>query len=106
MSSVIILPARAAAHGKGRAVLRSCASEAIFSELSYRYPLKMLSPQTHATPNGVALGIAYVLSYGGGLLSGDEIDLEVEVGSNAALMLLTQVMFSRSSRLFDMLIPY
>jgi urease accessory protein len=85
------LIARGAAHGKGRAVLRSYADEAIFSELSYRYPLKMLSPQTHPTPSGVPLGIAYVLSYGGGLVSGDKIDLEVEVDSNVALMLLTQV---------------
>jgi urease accessory protein len=100
MSTAFILPARAAAHGKGRAVLMSCADEAVFSQLSYRYPLKMLSPQTHSTPNGVPIGIAYVLSYGGGLVSGDKIDLEVEVGSNSALMLLTQVKFSHSSLVY------
>jgi urease accessory protein len=98
MSSPFTLPpTRTATYGKGRAVLRSLADEAIFSELSYRYPLKLLSPRTRATPNGLPLGIAYVLSYGGGLVSGDKIDLEVEVGSNSALMLLTQVESSPSS---------
>ncbi|KAF8312388.1 UreD-domain-containing protein [Clavulina sp. PMI_390] len=82
--------ARAPAHGKGKAVLRSLADEATFSELSYRYPLKLLSPRTHATPSGVPVAIAYMLSYGGGLVSGDSIELDVDVGSNSSLMLLTQ----------------
>lgn len=79
------------AYGKGRAALRSSADEAIFTELSYRYPLKLLSPQTRATPAGIPFAIAYMLSYGGGLVSGDQIDLEVDVGSRSTLMLLTQV---------------
>lgn len=37
------------------------------------------------------VGIAYMLSYGGGLVGGDRIELEVDVGEGAALMLLTQV---------------
>lgn len=82
-------PARAAAHGKGRAVLAASGDEAIFSALSYRYPLKLLSPQSIGSK--VPLAIAYMLSYGGGLVSGDKIDLDVEVGSDCALMLLTQV---------------
>lgn len=79
------------AYGKGRAALECSADEAIFTELSYRYPLKLLSPQTHATPTGIPLAIAYMLSYGGGLVSGDQIDLEVDVGHSCTLMLLTQV---------------
>jgi urease accessory protein len=67
------------------------ADEAVFSELSYRYPLKLLSPRTNPAPNCVPIAIAYILSYGGGLVSGDQIELDVDVGSNSALMLLTQV---------------
>lgn len=88
-------PTRAAAHGKGRAVLEASGDEAVFSALSYRYPLKLLSPQTIGSK--VPLAIAYMLSYGGGLVSGDRIDLDVEVGSNSSLMLLTQVQSSHRS---------
>lgn len=88
---------RSSGHGKGRAVLSALADEAVFSELSYRYPLKLLSPRTYSTPGGIPAAIAYMLSYGGGLVSGDVIELEVSVGSGTALMLLTQVScFSQS----------
>lgn len=60
---------------------------AIFSELSYRYPLKLLSPRI----NEPAVAIAYVLTYGGGLISGDRINVKVEVSSGTTLLLLTQV---------------
>lgn len=84
-------PSRAAAHGQGRAVLQALSeSEAVFSALSYRYPLKLLSPRTHSG-GSLPVGIAYMLSYGGGLVGGDRIELEVDVGEDAALMLLTQV---------------
>ncbi|KAF9518243.1 hypothetical protein BS47DRAFT_1325545 [Hydnum rufescens UP504] len=82
-----MLVPRQAAHGKGRAVLHASGTEAIFSELSYQYPLKLLSPDTHAD---IPLAIAYILSYGGGLVSGDRIELDVDVGLHSMLMLLTQ----------------
>jgi urease accessory protein UreH len=94
---VIMLVPRQAAHGKGRAVLHAYGMEAIFSELSYQYPLKLLSPDTHAD---IPLAIAYILSYGGGLVSGDRIELDVDVGLHSMLMLLTQVrQFHYTSRL-------
>lgn len=83
-----MLVARQAAHGKGRAVLQASGTEAFFSELSYQYPLKLLSPGTNSE---IPLAIAYILSYGGGLVSGDRIELDVDVGSHSMLMLLTQV---------------
>lgn len=82
---------RESGHGRGRATLKGLADEAVFSELSYRYPLKLLSPRTFSTANGLPCAIAYMLSYGGGLVSGDFIELDVSVGSGTALMLLTQV---------------
>ena len=82
-------------HGQGKAILHAFGKETRFSELSYTYPLKLLSPRLPS--NGThPVSIAYILSYGGGLVPGDRIDLEVEVGPGAALVLLTQVDASRS----------
>lgn len=81
-------PARESRHGKGTAILRANGSEAMFTNLSYTYPLKILSPQASSS---IPVGIAYVVSYGGGLVSGDRIDLEVDVGEGAYFVLLTQV---------------
>ena len=73
--------------GSGRIRLSLHGNEAVFSELSYSYPLKLLSPRVHEP----CCGIAYMLTYGGGLVSGDRINVSVEVGSGASLLLLTQV---------------
>jgi len=75
------------ARGKGRAVLRKSGNEAAFSELSYSYPLKLLSPQGSSD---APVAIAYMMSYGGGLVSGDQVELSVDLGSGTSLLLLTQ----------------
>ncbi|KIK70859.1 hypothetical protein GYMLUDRAFT_66076 [Collybiopsis luxurians FD-317 M1] len=72
--------------GCGHIVLSCYGRKAWFSELSATYPLKLLSPKV--TENCVA--IAYVLTYGGGLVGGDSINLSVEIGSHAKLLLLSQ----------------
>lgn len=59
-----------------------------FSQLSSTYPLKLLSPRSDED----SVAIVYVLSYGGGLVGGDEIELEVGVQEGASLMLLSQVL--------------
>ncbi|KAI5123561.1 hypothetical protein M0805_003380 [Coniferiporia weirii] len=74
------------ATGTGRIALALHGRQAVFSELSYRYPLKLLSPRVHEP----SVAIAYVLTYGGGLVGGDRIHLQVQVASGAALLLLTQ----------------
>ncbi|KAH8120217.1 UreD-domain-containing protein [Phellopilus nigrolimitatus] len=74
------------AAGSGRISLNLHGCQAIFSKLSYKYPLKLLSPRVHES----SVAIAYVLTYGGGLVSGDRIHLRVDVGAGAALLLLTQ----------------
>ncbi|KAF8575511.1 UreD-domain-containing protein [Ramaria rubella] len=76
-------------HGKGRAVLRAFGNETSFSELSYTYPLKLLSPRLPSSGTH-PVSIAYILSYGGGLVPGDRMDLDVDIGAGAALVLLTQ----------------
>ena len=73
--------------GSGRIVLRRHGAEAAFSELSYVYPLKLLSPRL--SPENAST--VYVVSYGGGLVGGDRIQLSVVVSEGAALVMLTQV---------------
>jgi len=58
-----------------------------FTQLSCTYPLKLLSPKSKED----AVAIVYVLSYGGGLVGGDEVELEVGVREGASLMMLSQV---------------
>ncbi|KIY63728.1 UreD-domain-containing protein [Cylindrobasidium torrendii FP15055 ss-10] len=72
--------------GTGRITVSSHGLKAVFSELSAAYPLKLLSPR--AFENRVA--IVYLLSYGGGLVSGDQVDLRVHVTGEAKLVLLSQ----------------
>jgi urease accessory protein len=76
--------------GGGRVTVRSHGPSASFSELSATYPLKLLSPRVAL--DGVA--IAYILSYGGGLVGGDSIKLAVDVGPGSILLLLSQVRLS------------
>jgi urease accessory protein len=63
-------------------------AKASFTIVSFRYPLKLLLP----TPPGSLpfVGAAYMLSYGGGLVDGDSIDLSVSIDTGCTLLLLTQ----------------
>ncbi|KAJ6509412.1 UreD urease accessory protein-domain-containing protein [Mycena vitilis] len=70
--------------GRGRICLELHGTETVFSELSSAYPLKLLSPRT----SGV--GLVYLITYGGGLVSGDSVSLSVDVGARANLALLSQ----------------
>lgn len=72
--------------GKGRIHVSSDGHDAVLSELSYSYPLKLLSPRL-APPN---VAVVYVLTYGGGLVHSDSVDLEVKVEKRTSLVLLTQ----------------
>ncbi|KAF8898876.1 UreD urease accessory protein-domain-containing protein [Infundibulicybe gibba] len=91
-SSTMLNPPRfcmaAVPAGSGNIVLSSYGSSVAFSELSSAYPLKLLSPRTSQDITNVA--ITYILSYGGGLVGGDQINLSVKVESNAMLVLLSQ----------------
>ncbi|KAJ7654950.1 UreD urease accessory protein-domain-containing protein [Mycena polygramma] len=70
--------------GRGRICIESHGTETVFSELSSAYPLKLLSPRTSS------VGLVYLITYGGGLVSGDSVSLSVDVGSRANLVLLSQ----------------
>lgn len=73
--------------GEGRIEVRSDGSEAVLSQLSYSYPLKLLAPRL-SRPD---VAVVYVLTYGGGLIAGDSIDLNVGVHDGTSVVLLTQV---------------
>ncbi|KAJ7786183.1 UreD urease accessory protein-domain-containing protein [Mycena metata] len=72
--------------GCGRICLALHGSDAIFSELSSTYPLKLLSPRNERA----GLAVVYMITYGGGLVSGDSVSLSVDVGPRANLVLLSQ----------------
>lgn len=74
--------------GSGRIALRAQGRSVAFSELSAAYPLKLLSPR--AIQDNVA--IVYVLTYGGGLVGGDQLKLNVSIEAHeAVLVILSQV---------------
>ena len=89
------LPARKALHGSGCAIVHVHGETAQFSELSFTYPLKLIAPRMITSSGqdaGQRTSILYVLSYGGGLVGGDKIELEIRVEANTKLVALTQVM--------------
>ncbi|KAH9944121.1 UreD-domain-containing protein [Epithele typhae] len=72
--------------GQGHIALRNHGSGNVFTHLSATYPLKLLSPNLHS-PN---VSVVYVLSYGGGLVGGDHVQLDIEVHDGAQLVILSQ----------------
>ena len=60
--------------------------------LNYRYPLKLISPaplRTEGHPRHLVYTV-YLLTYGGGLVAGDAVDLSITVERTTRLVLLTQ----------------
>ncbi|CAG8463307.1 7199_t:CDS:1 [Ambispora leptoticha] len=74
--------------GEGHIIceLSKCSVKPVFSTYRASYPLKFISPRTHS-PH---LAAVYLLTYGGGLVSGDVISVKVECLEGVNLMLLTQ----------------
>ena len=60
--------------------------------LKYQYPLKLVSPAPLRTSSDAnyLIHTVYLLTYGGGLVAGDAIDLQVTIESTTRLVLLTQ----------------
>lgn len=55
--------------------------------MTYQYPLKLISPSPSSAQKSV---LVFLLSYGGGLVGGDSVDLEVKVLPRSKLSLVTQ----------------
>ncbi|GAC98216.1 urease accessory protein UreD [Pseudozyma hubeiensis SY62] len=102
-------------NGEGLAVLRCAKSgRGVFTHLSFTFPLKLMSPvvssrnatrqtttmirevsseqerQSEGRAGGKVVNAMYVVGYGGGLVSGDSVELDVDVGMGCCLMVLTQ----------------
>lgn len=96
--------------GSGLAILRSHEGVAntlacTFTHLYFSFPLKLITPRTssrnatssrwrgdqgEAEADARAVAALYIVGYGGGLVSGDCVDLNVDVGEKCTLLLLTQ----------------
>jgi urease accessory protein len=73
--------------GQGHVVVSLIGTRAVLSTLRYSYPLKLMAPDGRSRPDVQTL---YMLSYGGGLVSGDRISLDIDLDANTILCLLTQ----------------
>jgi urease accessory protein len=80
-------PARSNESGKGHVVASLHGKRVVLSKLRYSYPLKLMTPEDHSQPHVKSL---YMLSYGGGLVSGDHISLDLDLEEDTTLCLLTQ----------------
>ena len=73
--------------GKGHIVLSPLGQgRQTLSTLSFQYPLKLISPRLPSQP----CTSVFMMSYGGGLVGGDQIELSVHVETGCKLSLLTQ----------------
>jgi len=69
----------------------------VLRKLSYQYPLKLVAPYPLPPPdhtkhslNPSLIYTVFLLTYGGGIVAGDTINLEVTLNSGTRLILLTQ----------------
>lgn len=76
--------------------------------VSYQYPLKLIAPEPLPPPDYGAeadtprlVHTVYLLTYGGGIVAGDSIDLDVQLDHQTRLLLLTQ----GSTKIFKTLDP-
>jgi len=57
---------------------------------SYQYPLKLVAPDPLHVDDGTLVHTVYLLSYGGGLVAGDAVNLQISLDATVRLVLLTQ----------------
>lgn len=69
----------------------------VLKAVSYQYPLKLIAPEPLPPPDYVEkaatprlVHTVYLLTYGGGIVAGDSIDLDVQLDRKTRLLLLTQ----------------
>ena len=78
--------AAGAVHGRGGlVVVRGCRGQSVVTGAYATSPLRLLMPKNHGSAAWV-----YTSSYGGGLVDGDRIALDVEIGPGAAAFISTQ----------------
>ena len=57
------------------------------SKITFQYPLKLISPSPSAEQKSV---LVFLLTYGGGLVGGDQVNLTIDVKPKAKLSIVTQ----------------
>lgn len=65
----------------GKQVLQKC---------TYQYPLKLIAPDPHRSRDDKHVTLCFLLTYGGGLVGGDEINLKVDLNVSTRLVIVTQ----------------
>ncbi|KAG6357119.1 hypothetical protein INS49_014996 [Diaporthe citri] len=82
-------PASASAPGDGTITVKRLPNGHSHLEgITYQYPLKLISPpRNHQQDKSV---LVFLLSYGGGLVGGDTVNLAVQVQRDARLSIVTQ----------------
>lgn len=104
-SSPPTLPRTQCYKGSGLAIVRSQGQEprcqATFTHLRFSFPLKLICPRTSShqateylrqndASFSSAVAALYIVGYGGGLVSGDDVSIDIDVGSHCTLLILTQ----------------
>ncbi|KAK1754708.1 UreD urease accessory protein-domain-containing protein [Echria macrotheca] len=82
-------PKSSSTPGAGRIVahLLPDGTTSSLSTITYQYPLKLITP---SRPAETKSALVFLLSYGGGLVGGDAVDLSIEVRPGARLSIVTQ----------------
>ena len=63
----------------------------ILKDLTYQYPLKLIAPDPHTAAEAQDhITLVFLLTYGGGLVGGDQISLDVDLEIGTRLVLVTQ----------------
>jgi urease accessory protein len=81
-------PKSSSAPGQGHLVVQLLPHNiSALSTIVFQYPLKLISPSPSAQQKSV---LVFLLTYGGGLVGGDQVHLTIDVKSNAKLSIVTQ----------------
>ncbi|KAK9769199.1 putative UreD urease accessory protein [Seiridium cardinale] len=81
-------PKSSSAAGEGRIVVKLLPSQVpALESITYQYPLKLISPSFKAEQKSV---LVFLLSYGGGLVGGDQVNIAVDLQPQTKLSLVTQ----------------
>jgi urease accessory protein len=81
-------PSSFSAPGEGHLVARlQPQAVSALSKIAFQYPLKLISPSPSAHQKSV---LVFLLTYGGGLVGGDQVHLVIDVQPGAKLSIVTQ----------------
>jgi urease accessory protein UreH len=82
-------PKSASTPGEGHIVARLLPDGATsgLGAITYQYPLKLITP---SRPSETRSALVFLLSYGGGLVGGDTVNLKVDVQAGGRLSMVTQ----------------